>query len=292
MTDAVTDAAQQVAADKGKVLEDRLAGLRKTADRPSPALPLAKQTFGLANALEDLFLSADSQSDRSRQRAIGPSEVGDDCARRLRYKVIGTPPVRQDQDSWAAILGTSAHLWIAEVFRQRNRTLGRERYLIEHRVTVRPGMTGQVDLYDKATATAYDWKLVGPETLRSYGTQGPPNRYLVQGQLYGRGLQNEGLEVRKIAIVVLPRAAKIRDKAQIWSYAPDQDVVDASLARLDEIAGLPAGTPMDVIPATAQSECRWCPWFDPGHAVEADERGCRGGHFARRRKDTCEDLIA
>lgn len=50
---------------------------------------------------------------RSLQRAIGPSEVGIECDRRLAYKLLGHPE-RDGGDGWLPTVGTGVHSWLEE----------------------------------------------------------------------------------------------------------------------------------------------------------------------------------
>ena len=77
---------------------------------------------------------------RSQQRAIGPSEVGEPCARKLGYKLLGAPE-RPQQPAWKPTVGTATHAWLESVFDAANlrgvATLdGHERWMAETRLTV------------------------------------------------------------------------------------------------------------------------------------------------------------
>ena len=65
-------------------------------------------------ALKSAILHAASNAPRSRQREIGPSEVGEPCLRRLAYKVAGTEPTNDGGDPWRPVVGTAAHAWLAD----------------------------------------------------------------------------------------------------------------------------------------------------------------------------------
>src|SRR5258708_7059039 len=89
-----------------------------------------------ADHIISLIGFAAANAPRSLQEALGPSEAGEPCTRRLAYKMMYTPPAAAERDvPWAAIQGTALHAWMAEVFRAENIKLGRERYLVERRVT-------------------------------------------------------------------------------------------------------------------------------------------------------------
>lgn len=77
---------------------------------------------------------------RSLQTAIGPSEIGTPCARKIAYKLLGVEE-RPQKPNWRATVGTGTHMWMEETFDRANEqwalqqgTPGVERYLIEERV--------------------------------------------------------------------------------------------------------------------------------------------------------------
>lgn len=204
---------------------------------------------------------------RSLQRAIGPSEVGTPCVRRIGYKLVGTPATNQ-ADTWLATIGTAVHAWLAETFNT-------DRFLVEHRVQVTEGLAGSIDLFDKQTKTVIDWKVVGDTSLKRYKANGPGEQYRTQAHLYGVGLTNAGYEVEQVAIAFLPRGGSLR-AMHLWSEPFNPQIAWEAINRLQlarasiESAGADA---LGLLPAT-ESHCHFCPFFLPG-STEV-RTGCPG----------------
>lgn len=256
----------------------------------------------LSGALEELILTHYGSRGRSAQKRIGPSEIGDSCDRKLTLKLAGhTPPAAKPDDKWAALLGTALHSWLAELFEHRNQVLGYRRYLIEHRVTIREGLGGTLDLFDTELGRLYDWKLVGDSSMRKYARHGMPRRYRVQGQLYGLGAEMEGLDVREVVVVCLPRGAYLRGKSHVLMVPYSRAEAERALARLDKLAAK-SGRPLVEIPTGDEDEiddpeseptppdCQWCPWFRPG--VELSLQGGCPGVVKPRKTSSFAALIA
>ncbi|MGH8882508.1 MAG: hypothetical protein ACRD0P_35035, partial [Stackebrandtia sp.] len=126
------------------------------------AAPDAK--LALSITLGDAVRAYAADTPRSRQRQIGPSEIGVECLRRLGFKALGYQPATAGGDCWPPFVGTAVHDHLARVFAADNERLGRVRWLIEHKVTVRGSIRGTLDLYDHDSRTVIDHKIVGPST--------------------------------------------------------------------------------------------------------------------------------
>jgi hypothetical protein len=262
----------------------------------------------LATRLPELIRQAAAAAPRSQQVAMGPSEAGEPCTRKLAYKMLGwdKPDGGRDLDPWAAVQGVAVHAWLADVFRAENQRAGRERYLIEQPVEPvtaaaaaqagLPGtLAGSCDLFDRDTGTVTDWKLTSPERLRHYRQHGPGGKYRTQAHLYGRGLANDGEHVNTVSIVFLPRAVFL-DGLHVWSEPYDPAVAGAAFRRLaairDAIIALdPEANPgrWGLFP-TAPGSCRHCPWLVPGSRYLA--RGCPGHLDATDPAASIKSLIA
>lgn len=218
---------------------------------------------------------------RSLQKAIGPSEVGMDCKRRLAYKLLGHPEKPQ-QPNWKATVGTAVHAWLEEVFTgdDQDRATGLQRWYTETRVDVGevPGLghiTGSCDLYDRCTGTVLDHKIVGPAQLKKYRSQGPSAQYRTQAHLYGRGWTREGMPATHVVICFLPRNGDLKD-AYLWHEPYDEAVAVQGLTVLGGIWALvqmQGVKALDAIPAVDQY-CWNCPFYKAGSTDLAD--GCPG----------------
>jgi hypothetical protein len=236
----------------------------------------------LAERIAAFIVDTAVNSPRSLQKRLGPSEVGDPCERRLTYKILDWPESAAESDPAASIIGTGFHSWMEEAFGRRQTAMpdGRPRYRIEERVTVRPShldatvVAGSSDLYDRATGTVWDWKLVGHTSLDEYRRKGPGPQYRAQGHLYGLGQENAGESPKRVAICFVGRYHELR--VHVWTEPYDRQVALDALDRLDRIRHRvddPEAAVSDYdhawwaqVPASEQAKCRFCPWFKPGSA--------------------------
>jgi hypothetical protein len=220
--------------------------------------------------------------------------------------MLDWPESAADSDPIASIIGTGFHSWMEEAFERKQAELpdGRPRYRIEERVTVRPSpieaalVAGSSDLYDRATGTVWDWKLVGHTSLDEYRRKGPGPQYRTQGHLYGLGQENAGETPQRVAICFVARYHELR--VHVWTEPYQRQIALDALTRLDAIrerltASGDANTPYDhdwwsQIPASEQAKCRFCPWFRPGSTDLAV--GCPGAQADRPARHGFESLIA
>jgi hypothetical protein len=126
--------------------------------------PIIKQRGGDPSVLADELLHiiswAATQHPRSQQVAIGPSEIGCECPRRLAYKLAGVESVNSGGSGWRPTVGTAVHSWLQHAFELSNLKLGEVRWLTETRVDVGEidgeAVTGSCDVYDRITAVSTD----------------------------------------------------------------------------------------------------------------------------------------
>lgn len=260
----------------------------------------------LAERIAALIVDTAVNSPRSLQKRLGPSEVGDPCERRLTYKLLDWPRTAAESDPAASIIGTGFHTWMEEAFERRQTTLpdGRPRYKIEERVTVRDSpieaaaISGSTDLFDRATGTVWDWKLVGHTSQDEYRRKGPGPQYRAQAHLYGLGQENAGEDVKRVAICFVGRYHELR--VHVWTEPYDRQVALDALARLDMIrarltASGDASAPYDhawwsEIPTSEQAKCRFCEWRKPGSPDLSV--GCPGVQQSAAPRHGFESLIA
>lgn len=256
-------------------------------------LPLDHLQGELTYFVEDAIHNAP----RSLQKALGPSEVGIECARRIGYRLADVTPVNTG-DGWLATIGTATHAWLERVFSRANQRLGHPRFLMEQRVTVGTlagePVVGSTDLYDRVTCTVVDFKILGKSTLDRLRKKGPSDQYRTQGHLYGRGWATAGHPVDRVAIWGLPRNSPLRD-AHLWAEPYDERVATGALTRVEGIASLTSamGTGALALLPTADSYCSYCPFFRSG-ATDLGT-GCPGHPGSRAnsgRPTAAESLIA
>ncbi len=259
---------------------------------PAPAsfaAPAGKRPdHPLKAELIDLIRWADSHAPRSQQTALGPSEIGVDCIRRLAYRLTNTAAANDTADPWFAIVGTAVHDWLAVAIDRwtaeidfgpnaHHRTPDSRRFLIEERVTATTdqyGVSGSCDLYDQQRRTVVDHKVVGPTALKKYLDHGPSSQYRIQVHTYGYGHEAAGRPVDEVAIAFYPRSGYLTD-LHVWSEPYDRQVAVDALNRAATIQTLATALPPALIPAVPDAAaCCWCPFYRPGGP--ADGTGCPG----------------
>lgn len=133
---------------------------------PKDQLALGGDPTTVLDEYLDVIGRTISNHPRSLQKRIGPSEVGQTCARRLGYKLLDHAE-REQKPNWKATIGTAVHSWLEHAFQAENarwvRAGGVERWVTETRVTVGATKTlgkiaGSCDLYDRVTGTVLDHK--------------------------------------------------------------------------------------------------------------------------------------
>lgn len=175
-----------------------------------------------------------SNSPRSLQTRIGPSELGMECDRCLILKLAGLAP-EDGHTSWLPAIGTAVHEWLETVIVRHLITSGSDRWLPEAQVTVgnigNQIITGHSDLYDAHTGTIVDYKVVGTSTLKQTRRDGPKLTYQRQAHLYGLGHVNAGRPVNTVAIWYLPRNGFTINDGLWWETPYDQATAEQALAR-------------------------------------------------------------
>ena len=231
----------------------------------------------LAELIKDTIHTASASAPRSRQKRVGLSEIGEVCVRKSSYKIMGWPKIERLQDPWPSISGTAIHAWLADTF-----TKSAGEYLVEHRVSAAPGLSGSLDLFDITNKMVIDHKCVGATSMKSRKSDGMTHQQRVQINLYGLGIENElGVgSVKSVALAFYPLGGRIDGLYTIVEEYNRQLALDA-ITRFEETQQLvwkldPKGTPenWNLIPATSSYLCSYCPWFLPGSTDLS--KGCPG----------------
>jgi hypothetical protein len=243
----------------------------------------------LKSQLLEIIHWADSNSDRSQQLAIGPSEIGLDCDQRVARILAGMPQTNGRFDPWAGIVGTSIHAWlrtavdnylaehVADAFHRDG-----IQWLTETRVHPNEFISGSSDLY---TGDVVDYKSAASDKIklmRNKGREAIQPQYLVQGHIYGLGNVRAGRPVRDIVLVFVPRNGLIKDM-YIYREPYDENIAFAAIDRLyrlvDELtaAGLPDNGDWDAIKRNPSQDCWYCSFYVERSAEEGpDAVGCPG----------------
>jgi hypothetical protein len=236
----------------------------------------------LKNELIQIIKYADRQNPRSRQQALGPSEIGTPCDRRLAYRIAEIPAVNTDTDPWAAIVGTAIHSWLDEAIQLWCRDTPDCGWQTETPVVLSEFVKGRSDAFHNGTVI--DHKGAGPDVMRKIRKHGPPEGYVIQVQLYGLGYEMLGFDVKKVALAFYPRAGWLKDM-YVWTDEYRRDIANAAMGRLYDVSK--SVIDLDVLNNPHRweainfhpgNECGFCPWYDPGRDAElgADDKGCPG----------------
>jgi hypothetical protein len=224
----------------------------------------------LAADIRSVVLEASHRAPRSQQQALGPSEIGEVCPRKLAYKLMRHTESNTDSDPWASIVGTAVHAWLADAFLAANARLGRIRYLVEQRLVIRGALTGTCDLYDADRQMVIDHKVPGVTSMNAAKKNGPSPTYIAQAHLYGYGYVQLGLPVKDVALALYPRAGMLSG-LWVWTQPYDESVALQALARHDSILEVAAA--LDVahhaeryrdVPRVTGHACTYCPYWKPG----------------------------
>jgi hypothetical protein len=132
-------------------------------------------------------------------------------------------------------------------------------------------ITGSTDLADVVAGWTWDWKIVGPTTLKSAKVK-PSRRYVVQQMLYARGWNRMGVKMTHVGIAYLPRNAMSLNAAVWWSAPYDEQVALDALDRATNMArNLKA---MVAVGGTATRDQyitslpRWREWVPEGQSLK------------------------
>jgi len=215
---------------------------------------------------------ASANAPRSKQKSIGPSEVGGLCDRKIGYRLLGIETTNAP-DTWLATIGTAVHAWLADQYTNLNTD---DRFLIEHPVAVTDDLKGSVDLVDLQRKLVIDWKVVGDSSLKKYKKDGVGDQYRTQAHLYAYGLLRAGYDIRDVAIVFLPRGGSLRNM-YIWSEPFDVSIAQRGIEKLRVARYVVDNTGVDALSLlnATESHCHFCPFYLPGSTDVSV--GCPGG---------------
>lgn len=222
---------------------------------------------------------AHNNATRSLQTALGCSEAGHPCDRRIGYKMAGIPPTAGFSDPWPAVVGTAIHSWMESAVNQFQEAHGLKEWVTEMEVWPNPLVKGHTDLY--RLGLVLDYKFPSPDNLKVMREKGPSAQYMTQVQLYGLGHHQAGRRVDRVGIIACGRQGWLKDM-YVHTVPFDVKVGQAALQRvyalghkLNEIDILSHPELWDTIPATPDRLCNYCPFFDR-NALMADDKGCPG----------------
>lgn len=214
------------------------------------------EAYALGAVYRTLIGLGSTLAPRSQQRALGFSELGYACERRIAYRLAGTP-VTNRRDPLASLLGTGFHSVVADTFRQLSPVTG-SRFLVETPVEYR-GIPGTCDLYDREARTVVDWKTSTVDRIRRTRAEGVKANYQVQVHGYAAGLAARGEDVRHVALVFVPRDGNL-DELHVWRERYSQTVADTAVDRMESLRGKDPAS----VKHLPDNLCGWCNHHLPG----------------------------
>lgn len=236
--------------------------------------------LALKEEFTEMALWAFDNADRSLQVALGCSEAGQECDRKLGYRMANVPAVRRQQDPWPAIVGTAIHAWWEKTVNAYQQAHDSSVWVTEMAVLPSPLVPGHTDLYGRATVL--DWKFPSPDNLKKMKTDGPSQQYRTQVHLYGLGHVRAGRPVERVGIIAAGRQGWLKDM-YVWTEAYDESVALAALQRVYDLAGklidldaVNNGGVWDQIRSVPSRLCGWCEWYAPEQLGGASDKGCPG----------------
>lgn len=253
---------------------------------PHPPMPPST-----VRELHGVLTRFDAQRPRSRQVALGPSELGTPCDLQIALKLAAVAQRPESQVPWAAIQGTAMHVLMADVLAWAN-SVEQAQWTIEQRLQVDDEIGGAGDAYDGRHAMVVDWKYTGSTALRKVARTTVPNAdlvtpdYRVQAHLYGWGHEAAGRPVDWVRLVFLARSHDFGDSRE-WTERYDPQVAVDAMTRFYAIRetvvnvdGARDPRRLDIVAAAPDKDtCKWCPFKRPGGPVDAT--GCPGDTQAR-----------
>jgi len=232
---------------------------------------------------KELLLAWDAQRPRSKQTAMGMSELGS-CHRRAGYHLQGYEPDEDfSDDKIQAVMGTAIHECASLAARMLIPQSRPEELEVQF-----AGLLGHPDLY--MDGVVRDIKTLSfAMMLEQRKLHGPPLRERFQVHTYGAGLILAGHEVHTVQINYLTR-----DTGEEYLFAEPFSVavVEEAMAWLDDVSTSDVTyLSRDYRPSSAF--CQSCPWFrqcwdaepgrDPRSVLFRDDPDAAA--WARRLKD-------
>jgi hypothetical protein len=227
--------------------------------------PLNTPSKALAIELGEIITKAGIFAPRSQQVYIGPSEVGQECTRKLAYKLLDWEKVNESSGgNWAAQVGTAIHSHLEGIFAKFP-----DRFEVESKVKIRANLSGTVDLYDKENGIVIDWKTTSPANVKEKRNSGASNQQIIQVQLYAYGKAQEGHDVKQVGLAFLPTGGQISDM-HLELHPYDEQIAIGALQRLDNVYELLSTVDVEnspamweLIPKVPSRNCNYCPYFRP-----------------------------
>jgi hypothetical protein len=215
-----------------------------------------------APALEPAVVSWNSRRRRTKQRKVGPSDVGI-CRRQGAYKHLRVKPSNLDNSGMAAALGTWIHKGALAVLAAQYGCV------IEAKVET-DQIKGSVDSYYPDQFAVDDLKTKSTYAMDSVRSRGPKRKELFQTHLYALLLREGASKDKRLVGPQRVDTVRLRyvnrDNGDEWVYEQpyDERIAADAMFWLGEIQSCsnPEDMPRDQDGPGLSAECDWCPFLD------------------------------
>jgi hypothetical protein len=210
----------------------------------------------IKKALIDALYEKENNRGRSKQKQVGPSELGG-CRRKVWYKLNDQPATNGGELKLAAIMGTAIHSAIENALANNNN------FILEATVEFN-GMKAHIDLFIPETGDVVDWKTVKYKNLSYF----PSQQQRWQVQVYGYLLDKSGKgKPQRVSLVAIPRDGDERD-IKVHTEPYDENIALEALNWLEAIKVAEEAP----APERDESYCKfYCKYYDA-----SGEIGCVG----------------
>ena len=258
-------------------------------------IPGTEETYGdaaIREEITDIIKWRNNSSTRSQQVALGCSEAGDPCTRKVAMTMANMQQTNYGSDPWPAIVGTSIHTWFENAVKAYQQVHGDQGWLTELEVLASAWLPGHIDLY--RPGLVLDLKNPSTSNFNKMKKNGIGDTYFTQVQLYGLGIERSGRPVNRVGVIMLPRDGHLR-KMWVKTFPYDRAFAHKALQRLVDLGK--KLHELDIrnhperwsqIPAVPNYVlCGFCPFYRGGN-TPADGTGCPGKNVS---DDQVENLF-
>jgi len=226
--------------------------IREDPAKPETAIPESEWNDADRAALRtvhELYADIDgfrAGYDRSKQRSIGPSELGLECNKCFMRKMGEVPKSVHDDGSWKTQVGTYVHAGLEQDFERRFGDAGTR--MAEGELTIDTykdrTLRGHCDMFvpnivdgrpaEEAFGIVVDWKIPSTSTDPRTGKLKPSTtmakvvsgkigqQYLAQSMAYARGWVLKGYNITHVVIYYIPSFGELWDaRPIIMRYSPE-----------------------------------------------------------------------
>ena len=183
------------------------------------------------------------QSERDKQRNIGPSEIGG-CPRCVGERLAEVLPEQYPDLPYTssfglgAWIGTAVHAYLEEQLNIPGSVTEQKNFIYE--LEGYGSIKGSTDLF--VPPNVFDFKVAGKYNFdkmklawRQEPNKIPTTTYRVQQMLYGYGWELKGYKIDKVGLCVIPKLSNDPDDITFFMEKYNPAVAERALERLEKI---------------------------------------------------------